>query len=819
MSDIAGNSKVGIGDASFVEIFRTFPDNVEFTYSVSEKEGQVSDDAYHETPAHTVFPIAQTIIMGKISTDSFDGGVRFRTVGISPGANILSAQIQFTSANINLDDTCNLQIKGQRDVNPISFNTDADWDARTRTIASVDWDAIPGWGNGQSGANQLTPDISSIIQEIVNLPEWAVGNSLVIFLADNGSTNDADRQARNHSGGASVSPELIVVFSSSESSVEITQARAGDDPLAVADVLDSQYIRNTKLGVVLGDTLEVGEFSSTAGVDVILSDGFFIPESDYVQVRLQLLNNGLNVTDTITDTSTITLEHLTTLPNNDTDSFSVKTMTFSGAVATPNDGDILFTFNKPSYKTNLRISAMVTSPYGINVVEMLDIIPAPAVNLPAIPQDFEQVFDDPDWAEPDFEVEEKAVMVLAEFDLTANVLDPDITYAGGGNRFIFNTGPPESLDFQTPGEVLFNAKRLAEKTITNLFDNTLASIDSVHNPSGFVLSADGLLVSSTLEQNLTSKANTYVATFHNTLIAGGTDSLISLESASFTAINSALDLTVSGWMGIEYLDEGTEIETTTLTIDYFNNVGSTVGTPTTKTLDVDNDLLLQSFVLSETAVPAAATKIKFRFDISSLDGGDSIKFRLLLPQVTQLGQATTDIFGIASRAGDVWKIPQVSNLTPEGGTIAITVIGGGPASVGTLFDTTNPLTGQNGFKLEYDGTNLTFSIDTAGSTVTLVGADTDIPTVATTYSVDWHQVSGARKIWRDGTLIASDNTSYSVPTIVPTSIYLGCKSDGTDQPNVVLQTFNITRRATRGGVTLESLLADNLATNDVVIVT
>lgn len=614
-------------------------------------------------------------------------------------------------------------------------------------------------------------------------------------------------------------PESVVSFESSQFS-EITQARAGEDPVDVVDVLDSQYIRNTKLGVTLGDSLTLSDVSSSAGTDVILSDGFFIPESDYVQVRLQLLNNGLNVTGSIASSSTITLEHLTTLPNNDLNSYPIKTFQFDGSFSSPNQGDILFTFNKPQYKTNLRVSANVNSPYGTGTLEMLSIINAPSVNLPALPQELEQIWDDPDWTEPDFAPGSpgpvpEAIMVLAEFDLTPNVLDAAITYAGGGNRFVFNAGPPETLDFQIPDEMLFNGTRLAEKKVTNLFENGLASIDANHNPTGFVLNAGSLLVSSTLESNLTSKANTYVATFRNTQVVTGRDTFITLTSSAFVSVDATQDITISGWLGIENLDDGSELERTTVAIDYYNPQSTQLFPSTTTDLDIDNDLLLQTFAVSETTIPAGTTKIKFRFEMASLDTGDSIKFRLLLPQVVQLGQATSDIFGIQSRNADVWTIPQADNITPVGGTIAVTVIGGGTASVGTLFDTTDPLTGQDGFKLTYDGTNWTFSIDDAGTTVTVVGADASIPEVPTVYVVEWNQAANSRRIWRDDVLIINDDTTvFTTPTVMPTNIYIGSNSSGTDQPNVVLQQFNVMRRATRGGVSINRLFSDTISLND-----
>ena len=57
---------------------------------------------------------------------------------------------------------------------------------RIRTTASVAWDNVPAWGSvGESGVKQQTPDLKTIIQEVVNRSGWA-SNALVFLITGTG---------------------------------------------------------------------------------------------------------------------------------------------------------------------------------------------------------------------------------------------------------------------------------------------------------------------------------------------------------------------------------------------------------------------------------------------------------------------------------------------------------------------------------------------------------------------------------------------------------------------------------------------------------
>ena len=100
----------------------------------------------------------------------------------------------------------NLVIQGQAADNAAAFATGASPSSRPRTTASVNWSPVP-WTRGEAGANQRTPDLKTVIQEIVSRPGWASGNALAMIITGTGR-----RTAWAFNGGASLAPLLHVEY-------------------------------------------------------------------------------------------------------------------------------------------------------------------------------------------------------------------------------------------------------------------------------------------------------------------------------------------------------------------------------------------------------------------------------------------------------------------------------------------------------------------------------------------------------------------------------------------------------------------------------
>lgn len=134
-------------------------------------------------------------------------GLRFAGVEIPQGATITNAYIQFQVDETDIQST-NLTIYGEATDSASTFN----WilgniSSRSKTAYRVGWQPAKWTSAGSSGEEQRTPDLTPIIQEIVDRAGWSQGNALAILI--NGS---GQRTAESYDGKSSAAPLLHVEF-------------------------------------------------------------------------------------------------------------------------------------------------------------------------------------------------------------------------------------------------------------------------------------------------------------------------------------------------------------------------------------------------------------------------------------------------------------------------------------------------------------------------------------------------------------------------------------------------------------------------------
>jgi len=116
-------------------------------------------------------------------------GLRFREVTIPQHATILQANLTFTASQEMVGSCRYTRISAEQEDNPPDFSLD-DWlSATTRwqnSGTAIDWDSIPYWYLDEE---YTSPDISVVIQELVNRALWAPENAMVLFF------NDWDKRA------------------------------------------------------------------------------------------------------------------------------------------------------------------------------------------------------------------------------------------------------------------------------------------------------------------------------------------------------------------------------------------------------------------------------------------------------------------------------------------------------------------------------------------------------------------------------------------------------------------------------------------------
>jgi hypothetical protein len=111
-------------------------------------------------------------------------GMRFNNIDIPQGAQIENAYIQFTvdeTKGSGAGAVLNFSAEAVDDAQGFS-STASDISNRTLTGASVQWD-VPAWNTvGEADLDQQTPDLSAVIQEVVNRAGWTGLNSIVVVV-------------------------------------------------------------------------------------------------------------------------------------------------------------------------------------------------------------------------------------------------------------------------------------------------------------------------------------------------------------------------------------------------------------------------------------------------------------------------------------------------------------------------------------------------------------------------------------------------------------------------------------------------------------
>ncbi len=106
------------------------------------------------------------------------GGARFLNISIPQGATITNAYIRFKSEHTHSEHT-DLTIRGDDRDDAARFTpANGNISSRPQTTAAITWNDIPAWTLDEF---YRTPDLSAIIQEIVDRPGWTSGNAMAIL--------------------------------------------------------------------------------------------------------------------------------------------------------------------------------------------------------------------------------------------------------------------------------------------------------------------------------------------------------------------------------------------------------------------------------------------------------------------------------------------------------------------------------------------------------------------------------------------------------------------------------------------------------------
>jgi hypothetical protein len=196
----------------------------------------------------------------------YGSGMHFQNVTIPQGAVINSAYLILTCSNAQSGTVCNTEISAEDTDNATAFSTASDFDTRyaSRTTAQVNWDGLGAW---TANTEYTSPDIKSVIQEIVDRPGWASGNAIAIFWEDfdNESSGAGRRDAYSYDGSTSKAPKLQINYtditnktsSDSGSGTESTSSR-GMGVMEAGSGLEASLATAALLAGDTGSGLEAG---------------------------------------------------------------------------------------------------------------------------------------------------------------------------------------------------------------------------------------------------------------------------------------------------------------------------------------------------------------------------------------------------------------------------------------------------------------------------------------------------------------------------------------------------------------------------------
>ena len=133
-------------------------------------------------------------------------GLRFTDVNVPPNAIITKSFIRFVSETPRTG-ACQVEIAAQLTGNALPFDIQSPFSVsqHPKTTNSVTWD-VPDWP--VTRVNQISPDLSNIVQELVDHPDWSIENAMAFVVKGNYGT----REAESFEGKNSAAPQLYIEY-------------------------------------------------------------------------------------------------------------------------------------------------------------------------------------------------------------------------------------------------------------------------------------------------------------------------------------------------------------------------------------------------------------------------------------------------------------------------------------------------------------------------------------------------------------------------------------------------------------------------------
>lgn len=160
--------------------------NVQINGTVDSQVIEGSDDGEEEVTTGTVILTSSDLELVNETDTKVDQlvGIRFVNIDIPYGATISNAYMLFTVDEVT-DMETSVTIHGEASDNATTFEAiPGNISQRALTNAATDWLSIPAWTT--VGELKQTPDLSSVVQEIVNRPGWNNHQAMAFVISGSG---------------------------------------------------------------------------------------------------------------------------------------------------------------------------------------------------------------------------------------------------------------------------------------------------------------------------------------------------------------------------------------------------------------------------------------------------------------------------------------------------------------------------------------------------------------------------------------------------------------------------------------------------------
>lgn len=208
------------------------------------------------------------------TNNGYGSGLRFASVTIPAGAMITAATLSMKAYGSGSGANAKTRIRAQKADNPGVFSTQGDFDARifvsndpangvdsAKVTTSVAWDTL-----GASIANGTTltsPDISAVLQEIIDRPGWSSGNAIVLFWDDFDKRTTTDLAYRSVEDYEKGTPPTLTVTYTTPTAVSASDSGTATDTAGVMMAIPGSGIGAVQFGDTFTDSNGVALTSHT----------------------------------------------------------------------------------------------------------------------------------------------------------------------------------------------------------------------------------------------------------------------------------------------------------------------------------------------------------------------------------------------------------------------------------------------------------------------------------------------------------------------------------------------------------------------------